>query len=421
LNFPEQSLQRQWKSAEKKNTSKPRSKYIDVQDLIQRASLTAEKVSSLSVCPQLKGYRNELKIEDATANVLSRATQLLATLKDNGNSYPSYAPTSNKPFENLSNEDFAVDSYVPAADVMDQSMDLPLYADYNENDNDYFGNTTADENSRDSGDYFAVDEPALPSPRGSIAPVESTKVLWTVNQEDSNTMQKEIKVIAESIDQAGLNANNDYAYFNMEELHSSGNAWAGAKHWKYATRQMKKIVDTAAISNEIVSTASQSVDTLDDSSKASTIENKATTKKSKTAAANVFSLSLVPVDESKFGKGTGKTDTSLLTSAAIDKMESESESLLLPRDEKMSVRDLCRLFLLPNMIVKPKSASNLSKRLLAKAQNKTVSKASILLEAMDGEERFFPTEDDPISTSTSFQPESSTTKNKKKRQFLKEE
>ncbi len=57
------------------------------------------------------------------------------------------------------------------------------------------------------------------------------------------------------------------------------------------------------------------------------------------------------------------------------------------------------------MIVKPKSASNLSKRLLAKAQNKTASKASILLEAMDGEERFFPTEDDPISTTTSYQPE----------------
>jgi hypothetical protein len=101
-------------------------------------------------------------------------------------------------------------------------------------------------------------------------------------------------------------------------------------------------------------------------------KRKAAPKKTSRAKQEVLPIAftLDMVNEADFElPAKGKRDVSLLTDAALEKANSAAEinALLLPFDSKLQLKDLCRLFLAPKVIVPPAQFHSIVQASLVKA------------------------------------------------------
>ena len=142
----------------------------------------------------------------------------------------------------------------------------------------------------------------------------------------------------------------DFNLFDMDALRQS-NSWAGARHWKYKLRerQPSAVTQTTDMNKE-------------DSEHTIALSKK---KKSKTVSKEKIIIDFSEsgwVSETEFiipKKLKNKSDSTMLTEAAIKKMDDNASRLLLPLDAKIDVQDLCRLFLRPVVKVAPKGLRHL--------------------------------------------------------------
>ena len=89
---------------------------------------------------------------------------------------------------------------------------------------------------------------------------------------------------------------------------------------------------------------------------------KKTTKKVDNKAGIDFSAELVDVSLFDLPSAKSKSDATQQTAAAIAKLQSAAATLLLPPDAKVQVKDLCRLYLAPHVMI---PANNVQRAVLA--------------------------------------------------------
>lgn len=373
MSFLGKDIQAQWNVAEEASIAKDTPTTINMHDLIQRSGVTVQSILPLSICPKFSEYRSQVGTQESTVGVIPDS--VIAALAATELSPPAYTltPPSSSP---------AVSEFSPiAAPIMDFGDNFDHGAPF-----DDFGDTPGPE------DYF-VDEAIIPASTNtrSDSPSQNagTKLRWNVAGDDEQRVRQEQADFSKNLESLKLNTANDYGYFDIDDLHSSGNAWAGAKHWKYATRAAKKVPQDSSTPESANAEPSTP-------SKAEKSKKKTASKKEST----VLTFTLDLVDSSKFGSTKSKSkktskDTTLLTAAAIEKSKGEATALLLPSDEKLKVRDLCRLFLLPNIVVPPKSVNILAKNSKSKAAG---TRARALLDNMAGEELVWDASNQGIST-----------------------
>ena len=151
---------------------------------------------------------------------------------------------------------------------------------------------------------------------------------------------------------------------------SKNNAWAGARHWKYATRSLNK---TAILPAAAATENKENISAPEDSSDADqytdnkAIENTAAnSKQSKPKFKLEFMSSRL--DESVFAPPKGRSDTTVMTNAALEKSLAAGDdgALLLPMDVKIQTKDLARLYLCPQILFPPPL---MTKMLLAMPKN----------------------------------------------------
>jgi hypothetical protein len=378
LYFPEKSLAKDMTKNQQENMAfnKSQTHLVNMKDLVKRSGLTKEKVASLSICSQLSNYREALQYPKTQIGLTLTDEQMIPF--QTGGS--SYSQSSSQPFQHQQQEksfenDFAVDDIpMGATDYYDDMGDVGGFDDFGATTNDEDGNGGSGVDRQSSGSSLEVPAVKKASTTDDEHDEEmeqiATRLPWLVNREDIQRNQEEvIKPILESFNHLQLNKHNEYDYFTIDELNSSSNAWAGAKHWKYACRkqqqQQQKTGGVSAVpSLDDGSSLATGSTTVQDVEGAVGAKKKSASVKSKAKALSSMTtglkFTLEKVEESTFGKvSTAKrsTDSTLLTKNAIAKMKSEAKDTLLPKDEKLKVSDLSRLYLLSDYSLTKTSVS----------------------------------------------------------------
>jgi len=181
--------------------------------------------------------------------------------------------------------------------------------------------------------------PALShSPMDAISPIGGgSKLQW--DEDAGANLAADMELISQGLEQVALSGPAEYSYFDTNAIFSSSNAWAGARHWKYATRKRTPttpVGDDTAVEDAVVK-----------KSKA-----KRGKKGEKKADPGFMEFSRQKIDEKSFGLPNFRAkDTTLQTAAAVAKADAGAGSLLLPPDAKVQLKDLCRLHLAPSVMV----------------------------------------------------------------------
>jgi hypothetical protein len=358
--------------------NKSQTHLVNMKDLVKRSGLTKEKVASLSICSQLSNYREALQYPKTEIGLTLTDEQMIPFQTGCSS---AYSQSSSQPFQQQQEKsfenDFAVDDIpMGATDYYDDMGDVGGFDDFGATTNDEEGNgggSGVDRNSSGSSLEVPAVKKASTTDDEHDEEMEqiATRLPWLVNREDIQRNQEDvIKPILESFNHLQLNKHNEYDYFTIDELNSSSNAWAGAKHWKYACRkqqqQQQKTVGISAVPSvddgSSLATGSTTVQDVDNTAggtkkKSASVKSKAKALSSMTTG---LKFTLEKVEESTFGKvSTAKrsTDSTLLTKNAIAKMKSEASDTLLPKDEKLKVSDLSRLYLLSDYSLTKTSVS----------------------------------------------------------------
>lgn len=358
LAFQEKRIERDWTVLEMKTQAQARSAAINIKDLVDRSGLTIESVKALNISSKLQHYRKIVGIET----------------EENGK---GILPEFNSANLGASSDVFLQENVPLPNPTVDDCCENPdNYMDY-DHDGDYDEDYKVDEEMISSRQSML--DPKLDTP-----PAQS-RIRWSVAGDDIVRDEMEIQALSNALENVRIENNDEYAYFDLNELQQTGNSWAGAKHWNYPTRSKDKLTDQKREQSEIPSSK------VDDSLK---------TKKAKTDLTIKFSLDLV--DESAFGVKDGKsTDSTVFSKAALQKIAEDSTDLLLPYDENLNVRDLCRLFSLPNRIVPPKNLKLKSKN--ARSVIDGYSRAQQVVDILSGYESIWSQQ--PGNTNVPFSSE----------------
>jgi hypothetical protein len=307
---------------------------VNMSDLVKRSGLTVEKVNSLSICPKLQELRNTLKLPTMEVNI-----PLTPFLSEG----PRYTAA-----------DFKKQHFIPPQlnaghDISNDCVDLQddIGATTNDEYDDYDSYGPPPMEAIQGDDAWDTTQPEVEAPEEPLFDAP-TKLNWLVNEDDMKRNQKEvIQPMVESLNKLQLNKNTEYGYFTIDDLNSASNAWAGASHWKYTRKAQAPIKSMESKSMDEVSVATPATEGTTEMQQQ---QGKKKATKSKSSAANTgLKFTLERVDETTFGKSaTKKTDSTLLTKNAIEKLRNTAADILLPKDEKLKVSDLSKLYLLPN-------------------------------------------------------------------------
>ena len=150
---------------------------------------------------------------------------------------------------------------------------------------------------------------------------------------------------------------SEYSYFDSNAAFGTSNAWAGARHWKYATRKR-----TAALVPATTTSADETAEGTENATDAAAAATgkgkktkKATFKKGDktTAGASGIEFTLDLVEDSAFDlpKARARTDPTVQTAATLAKQKQAASTLCLPADAKVQVKDLCKLYLAPLVMI----------------------------------------------------------------------
>lgn len=348
----------------------PVSPLVDISDLVFKCGFALSDLSGLTICPTLADYRKTMGVEEVTSGCYAGPVVSRAIWGDCSSSSGAGLPIPQS--NTFTVTPIADDDVAPLADYAS--------ADYDDGNDcgaayDDAGNDEHDD-CDDEGNYIASNRrasmaggPCMPMSRKSmggpgsgpldedIAPAQQTqthKIAWDDGQTDGQASAAVAPIVWEGMGQGTtLTEANDYAFFDLDALAKS-NLWAGARHWRYATRRREPVVKEVKNSEE----NDEENDAKEPAGKKSAA--------SKSKKIKGFSLTFGPtaVQESLFAVPTkSRGDSTMLTTAAIEKDNAKADlgELYLPVDSKLQARDLCRLNLCPSMIVPPSMLAHMLK------------------------------------------------------------
>ena len=340
---------------------------VDISDLIFKCGFDATSLLSLTVCPALEAYRGSIGITETSAGCFDTAD------------YPSYFPAGL--MQPPSQSHSLVSSVGSGCGSGGGAAPMPVQNDHQDamfdggadayddgdDENDYGGND--DFGGADFGDepFATASAAARTSMSAAVARRSSTgtgsgavqgqgqdgghKIQWlsdaaALAAEDAPAVE-EGALNAVVWDSAGITSTNDYSFFDLDVVHKS-NSWAGARHWKYATRRQ-----VAAATVGKLPAAVEEGEEEDDAGEVAEEKKKKVAKKDKF----VFDFSGEWVSEELFAVPASKarSNTTCLTAAALEKDSAvcADGGLFLPPDAKLQTSDLCRLMMCGNIIVPP--------------------------------------------------------------------
>lgn len=309
------------------------SSIVDISTLIMKSGFTYMDLAKMTICPALDEYRKTLEIEDnntgsVTSEFVAEQIALVTTSE----------PVANSSSSPIQNND----------DVMDYGDDDNGYGFECYDDNDDDAQVIAPQETRKS---FTPNRRLSGAPKLDWDDIPQTRVPFGGSSEPE-TEQAESNV---ETGIAAITSDNEYNFFDMNMI-SKSNAWAGARHWKFATRISSRIAK-----QDEAKTADVAAEETNDDAREKTKQSRNKKEKSKIDFFDEW------VSEDSFVI-PGRSDTTVLTSAAILKNEAASSegALFLPPDAKLEIRDLCRLFLCNRILVPP---SNMENILASKSKN----------------------------------------------------
>lgn len=292
---------------------------IDISEIMVSTSALLADLPKLNICDTLDTYREKLGISPC----LDGAVEY---------------------YDNVTLQTYSNSNWLDANSTEPQNEDIPVV---NDDIDDYVDDFDAGE---DIGDYFVDNNDALDDEATDDLPLtkpieyeepKNMKIKWSdTTGERSDGSSIDLDVIQQGLNNLNATDAQDYSYFQINALAKSNNAWAGARHWNYATR--------------LRSQANKSPEGVDEVE--ATEANK---KEKKSSKKNIPKIEFTGefVDESLLACAKkGKSNPTKLTSTALEKAAKEASSLMLPEDKKVHIKDLCRLFLAPQVIVPPPHA-----------------------------------------------------------------
>ncbi len=374
---------------------------MDISDLIYLSGIDLSELAHMSVCPSLSDYRTAMDVVDSAVGMCSSSVAVSFT-KDLSRLVRAHATDRRADADDTANTQNNCDDDNSEASLIDRRetlSPLEMQATFNEADeesnhdnnaaNDNFDNDYDDDvvdhaGGEDNDFYSGSTNEEVNTESGSIS--HSSKIQWDsvfekdkrvsssssglvgdrelhAMHDDEGKVSREAVEFVEAEDTIGGGmgwqdvvevVGDEYSYFNIDAMTSS-NAWAGARHWKFASkaritkeREKEREKSVSVVSEEVV---------LSGKSKA---KKPAAKSKAKGAKFQIDFLGEAP-SEALFAVpnvSVGKrkvADPTLLTGAAIQKaVEAASAGeLCLPPDCKLLTRDLCRLMLCPSLIVPP--------------------------------------------------------------------
>jgi condensin complex subunit 2 len=353
--------------------------YVDISDIIHKSGITAKELYSMSICPYLDTYRETLGIQASSTGTFDAAlfheyfdASLFAAP-------PAVAAVTT-----------VISDHGPANSIDDDCVDEAYY------DNGDYGSDNEIESHKPM--FTSLTPSKSPAATSAAAKRQSlgAKIHWDTvftNEDDAVTsavpfnlemkdddeqmqVQNDEEVLAESSNRQGtlfndgIVAGSDYSFFDVNVM-SKNNAWAGARHWKYATRSLNKTTTVSAVAAAENKENTPSPEESSDAGQTTSADTKAVesvafSKQSKPKFKLEFTSSRL--DESVFAPPKGRSDTTVMTNAAVEKSLAARDdgTLLLPMDVKIQTKDLARLYLCPQILFPPPL---MTKMLLAMPKN----------------------------------------------------
>lgn len=368
MSFIGKGVEQRWNAAEDaavKQQQTSMGSSINMRELVGRSKITLDSILGHGICPKLSEYRRFVNVKSSDIGMIGKNEICTAATNSNPISV-NFANFESPPPNNHQSIDTEVpdDTDHGAETYYEGGDDIPMYED----------DHPAPPDSPISSSSVATGIQGRESISGAKI-AEQTKIQWLPQTEAQK--QEIAKQLVEKIPISTPHdpVKNDYSFFEVVE--SDDNSWAGAPHWKKLRPRRK----AAQVNNDTSSISD--VSSIGSELNPKEVKTAAGKGKKVTAKKDLknggFELTLDLVDASKFGapSSRSKVDTTIMTKAAIEKAVSSAPSLLLPPDEHLKVHDLCRLFLLPSVIVPPKKISNLIKGSAAAAKNKKNNSSAV--------------------------------------------
>lgn len=337
---------------------------VDISDLISRCGFDASSLMSMSVCPALTLYRETIGVQESLIGAFD--------LQD----FTSTFPSASSPYSPPTVTDTDTESPAQLASASSTYISCSDFGCIDDDGDDNDNDVDADDFGIDSFADFAPVQSPQPG-RKSVgtalnrrSSVNGTvhKIQWDSMPDQTQLPATPLKSRGDSLsgsaltsasaaplvwDATGISCSNEYSFFDIDMINKSNN-WAGARHWKYATRRQTALaVDPAEeVPTKEPGSADGATDKAGIASKAAASKSKSAKKKfSLNPLSELPSEDLFAVPKSR----TRGSDVTCLTAAALEKESAfEAEGgLFLPPDAKLQTRDLCRLMLCHNIIVPP--------------------------------------------------------------------
>lgn len=349
---------------------------INIGDLIFKSNINLPELSRMDICPQLEVYRDQIGIISMPSDFCSFPAWIDST------SFPSpsnYFVDNEQQQQVSEGEGGGHNHNQDIGDYYDDDAggggDDDYYPDGGENDDEpcFPPNEAGDELAFMDDNALAGDNEGAPvsvNPR-RYSSSNNQKIDWVTSSDTADINEDNMEVIQQGIDNLMLTGSHDYTFFDTNAL-TKGNAWAGARHWKYAAKRREAAELTSKRSSERQKAAllnsADSTETAEVNSTPSTSNAKGSTEKG--APVVVFTVEGVEEGLLELPTSGQKTDATLLKGVKGDASVAK-ESLFLPLDAKVEVKDLYRLYLVPKLVVPPPSGNK--QALMLAMQKKSIT------------------------------------------------
>ena len=253
-------------------------KQINLGDLLSRAQITKNQLSQLSICPMLDIYREQIQIainhSSLSSIALNYSTEIIDydIISDYDNYHDKHVENDHtthsklmisNTFNNNTNHDISDnfnnhddDNYDGGHDCFDDDNDYNM--NQYDGNNLTTGTTYENHNYTESMGKLRWDEKQLN--KSNIKDNKNEKVTKI-----DNHLNIELEMLSTHMEQIlSLSTGpSEYSYFDTNAVFTTNNAWAGAKHWKYATRKKNTITTSDNYQNIDAKTNDEDADLND--------------------------------------------------------------------------------------------------------------------------------------------------------------
>ena len=379
-------------------------KQINLGDLLSRAQITSNELSQLSICPMLDIYREQIQIPINHSSLSSIALNYSTEVND----YDIISGYDNYHDKHVENDHTNHSNLMISNTYNNTNNDISdNFNNHDDNDNYDEGYDSFDDDMNQYDDNNLTTGATNNDNNNNTESMGMGKLRWDEKQLNKNNeklakidnhLNIELEMLSTHMEQILCLSTgpSEYSYFDTNAMFTTNNAWAGAKHWKYATRKKNTITTSDNYQNIDAKTNDDDADLNDkiiesevgNNSKKPQVGSKKNSKnknKSKQPSSTSTFIDFNPAiesiingeinnndgsvydnhnycmtDEQEFNLfGINKKiknkdiDSTIQSSTIIAKSDSllSISNLILPPDAKVQVKDLNRLFLSSSIII----------------------------------------------------------------------